>query len=85
MAISDTGTAMLGISVARQLRRKINTTMITRPIEISSVRSISASEARMVAVRSITTFSSIAAGIDACNCGNSARTRSAVSMILAPG
>ena len=35
--ISDTGTATLGISVARQSRRNANTTQITSPIEISSV------------------------------------------------
>ena len=83
--ISDTGTAMLGINVARQLRRNRNTTMITSASEISSVRSISASDARMVLVRSITTFNSMTAGMEACNCGSTARTRSATSMILAPG
>ena len=83
--ISDTGTAMAGISVARQLRKKINTTKITSAIEISSVRSISLSEARMVVVRSITTFMSMAPGSAAASCGINARTRSAVSMMLAPG
>ena len=60
---SDTGTATLGISVARQLRRNTNTTMITSAIEIISVRSTSRSEARMVGVRSIITATSIALGI----------------------
>ena len=36
-------------------------------------------------VRSITTSSLMAGEIDACNCGSSARTRSTVSMMLAPG
>ena len=68
--MSETGTATLGISVARQFRRNKKTTRITRPIAISSVRSTSRRLARMVVVRSITTLRSIACGIDACNCGN---------------
>ena len=51
--ISDTGTATLGISVARPLRRNRNTTRITSTTEIASVRSTSRSEARIVVVRSI--------------------------------
>ena len=39
--ISETGTATPGMSVARPLRRKTNTTRMTRPMEISSVRSTS--------------------------------------------
>jgi len=38
---SETGTTMAGISVARGLRRKINTTKITSMIEIIRVRSMS--------------------------------------------
>ena len=48
--VSETGTAMPGMSVARQSRRKTNTTMITRMMEMISVRSTSWSEARMVVV-----------------------------------
>src|SRR5438552_1608762 len=63
--ISDTGTATLGISAARTLRRNRNTTRITSATAMTSVRSTSRSEARMPGVRSIITFMSIAAGIDA--------------------
>src|SRR5208283_5753659 len=52
---SDVGTATAGISVARGLRRNTNTTRITSPIEISSVRSTLKTDARIVVVRSITT------------------------------
>ena len=43
--------------------------MITSAIEISMVNSTSCTEARMVVVRSRTTVRSIAAGIEARNCG----------------
>ena len=49
---SETGTATLGISVERTLRRNTNTTRITSAIEISIVSSTSRTEARMVVVRS---------------------------------
>src|SRR4029077_14589032 len=65
VAISDTGTATLGISVARQLRRKMNTTSTTRQTATISVRSTSRSDARIVVVRSITTSTLIALGIEA--------------------
>ena len=83
--ISDTGTATLGISAARTLRRNRNTTRITSATAMTSVRSTSRSEARMPGVRSIITFMSIAAGIDARICGSTSLTRSIVSMMLAPG
>ena len=62
MPISDTGTATLGMNVARTLRRKRNTTRITSTIEIISVNCTSCSEARMVVVRSMATVRSIAGG-----------------------
>ena len=83
--IRDTGTATIGISVARQSRRKTNTTMITSAIEIASVLSTSRRLARMVGVRSSATCRSIALGIDACSRGRSAVTRSTVAMIFAFG
>ena len=58
---------------------------MTSPKAIASVRSTSWIEARMVGVRSITTLTSIAGGIDARSCGSSARTASTVRMMLAPG
>ena len=82
---SETGTATAGIRLARQSRRNRKTTRITSPTAISSVRSTSRSEARMVVVRSIATVRSMPLGIAARSCGSSASTRSTVSMRLAPG
>ncbi len=83
--ISDTGTATAGISAARTSCRNRNTTKITRHTAISSVRSVSCSEVRIVGVRSIITRMSMAAGIDACRTGSSALTRSTVCRMFAPG
>ena len=85
VAISETGTATVGIRVERTLRRNTKTTSVTRTTAISSVRSTSCREARMVVVRSSTTPRSMAPGIAAASRGSSARTRSTVSMMLAPG
>ena len=85
MPISDTGIAMPGINVARQLRRKMNTTAITRHMEIISVRSTSLTEARMVVVRSRTMVVSVPNGMDALMYGICARIASTVWMMLAPG
>ena len=70
--IKETGTATLGMSVARPLRRKIKTTKTTRTTEIESVRSTSWTEARIVVVRSIATVVTIPAGIEALTEGSSA-------------
>ena len=51
---SETGTATLGMSVARGLRRNRNTTRMTSPMEMASVISTSCTEARMVVLRSMT-------------------------------
>ena len=59
---SETTVATAGITVARQLRRKTLTTSTTSAIEISSVNSISRSEARMELVLSEATSSSISVG-----------------------
>ena len=83
--IRETGTATLGIKVARTLRRKTKTTRMTSEIEMIRVRSTSCTEARMVAVRSIAISVSMAEGIEAFSCGSAARMRSTVSMMLAPG
>ncbi len=81
----EIGTAMLGISVARQLRRNRNTTITTRPTAISSVCSVSRSDARIVFERSSTGLTWISAGRAAASCGSASRTRSMVSMMFAPG
>ena len=82
---SDTGTATIGTSVARPLRRKTNTTRITSTTAMTSARPVSRSDARIVTVRSIATPRSMSAGIDALNTGISAWTRSTVSMMFAFG
>ena len=83
--IRDTGTATLGISVARRSRRKMKTTSTTSATESSSVCCTSAMLARIVAVRSIGIESSMPAGICARSCGRSAKTLSTVRMMLAVG
>ena len=85
MPISESGTATLGMTVAHALRRKRKTTRMTRAMEMQSVHSTSTTEARMVVVRSSATSSLIDAGIAACSCGISERTRSTVPMMFAPG
>ena len=82
---SDTGTTTLGISAARALRRNRNTTITTSPTATISVCSTSASEARMVVVRSLETDRSMSAGMEARSSGSMAFTRSTVSMMFAPG
>src|SRR5215831_14838052 len=61
---SESGTAILGMMVARTVRKNTNTTMTTSAIEISSVVSISFTDALTETVRSITTESFIAGGIE---------------------
>jgi hypothetical protein len=65
--MSETGTATLGISVERTLRRNTKTTRITSRIEIMSVICTSRTEARIVRVESITTDSLMVGGIEAWN------------------
>ena len=81
--ISDTGTATLGISAARQRRRNSSTTSTTRPTAMTSVSSASCNEARMLGVRSCATDILTSAGISADSMGSWARTASTVSMMLA--
>ena len=85
MPISDTGTATLGMRVERTSRRKMKTTRMTSPIDSISVSSTSRTEARMVRVESTTTERLIAGEIDAWSWGSTARMRSTVAMMLAPG
>ncbi len=85
MPASDAGTATLGMSVARPLRRTKPTTRMTSPTASASARSTSTSEARSVGVRSETMVMSMAAGIELLSCGSSARTRCTASKMLAPG
>src|SRR5215469_5012589 len=61
---SERGTAILGIIVARTVRKNTNTTMITSMIDIRRVLSISLTDALTETVRSITTESFIDGGIE---------------------
>ena len=65
--INETGTATLGINVARGLRKKANTTKTTRMTARINVRSTSRSDALIVVERSTATETSIAGEIDARN------------------
>jgi len=81
----EVGTATLGIAAARTLRKKANTTRITRTTAMTSVFSVSASDWRMVLDRSTAIVKSTSPGNEAARRGNSARTLSTASMMLAPG
>ena len=85
MPISDSGTVTAGMTVAQKLRRNRKITMTTSATVSSNVNCTSATEARMVWVRSEMIETFIAGGIDASSCGSSALIRSTVSMTLAPG
>src|SRR3984885_12445273 len=83
--ISATGTVMDGMIVAQKFRRNMKITITTRAIDSISVNCTSATEARMVCVRSTITTVLIEGGIDASSRGRVALMRSTVSMTLAPG
>ena len=82
---SDSGTATLGMSVAATLRRNRKMTSTTSATASSSSNWTSATEPRIVTVRSVSSVTSTAAGNAFCSCGNSAFTRSTTSMTLVPG
>src|SRR5881396_458135 len=81
----EMGTATLGMIVADRLRRNRNMTITTRAIVRISVNSTSATEARMVAVRSVSVVISIADGREALSWGSKRLMRSTTVMMLAPG
>jgi hypothetical protein len=81
----EMGTATLGIRVERGLRRNTKTTRITRRMEMLRASWTSFTEARMVRVASMRTFSSMVGGMEAWSCGSRAFTWSTVSMMLASG
>src|ERR1700678_2089249 len=82
---SESGTAMLGMIVAANVRRKTNMTATTSAMQRQSSNSTSATEARTVVVRSVRTVMLIAGGIVALSFGSSALILSTTSMMLAPG
>ena len=69
---SESGTERLGIRVADGLRRNRKITATTRTTARPSSNSTSATEARIVVVRSVTTATSTAAGSAALSAGSSA-------------
>jgi hypothetical protein len=71
--------------VAQKFLRNRKITITTSATVRTSVNWTSATEARMVAVRSAAIVTLTAGGTDACNLGSSALIRSTVSMTLAPG
>src|SRR2546427_9222996 len=82
---SDKGTATLGITVAATFRRKMNMTITTSPIVSMSSNSTSATDERIVVVRSVRIDTSTDEGKDALSCGNRALIRSTTAMMFAPG
>ena len=83
--ITAKGSATLGITVAHNLRRKTKITITTRPMVRSKVNCTSRTDARIVWVRSVRIDTLTEGGIEASSRGSSALTRSAVSMMFAPG
>src|SRR3954454_18286444 len=83
--MSESGTATLGMIVARSFRRKTKITATTKATASSNSICTSCTEARIVTVRSVSTATSRAAGSDACSCGSWRLMRSTTSMTLAPG
>jgi hypothetical protein len=71
--------------VAQKLRRNMKITVTTSATVSSNVNCTSATEARMVWVRSEMTLILTAAGIEASSTGSLALTWPTVSMTLAPG
>ena len=81
----ETGTATAGMTVAQRLRRNRKMMATTKPTVSSSVFSTSATEARMVVVRSEITEILMLGGIEASRCGNAFLIASTVPMTFAPG
>ena len=83
--MSDSGTATLGIIVARKFRRNKKIAMTTSAIVSMSENSTSRTEPRIVIVRSVITETSMPAGKFALSCGNSFLIRSTTSIVFTPG
>ena len=81
----EMGTVTLGITVAARLRKKRNITSTTSATVSTSENCTSATEARIVVVRSVRMATLTEAGRAALSWGNSALMRSATWMMLAPG
>ena len=71
VAISDSGSATPAMMVARIVRRKMSTTMMTSATLSISVNCTSRTEARMLVVASCTTVSVAPTGMERCSFGSS--------------
>src|SRR5208337_4991133 len=85
VAMIDTGTDMLGISVDQPLRRNRNTTRTTNEMETITLRCASLRESLVVMVRSLAILKRTVGGSRALNCGINALMRATVSTMLAFG
>ena len=83
--MSASGTVTLGMIVAQTLRRNTKITTTTRPMDSISVNWTSATDARMVCVRSMMVSTWTDGGIAASSRGIAAWIASTVSMTLASG
>src|ERR1700749_4273605 len=81
----DKGTDRLGMKVAGTLRRKTKITSTTIATARTSSNSTSATEARMVLVRSVRVTTSTEAGSPALIWGSRSLIESTTEMTLAPG
>ena len=82
---SESGTATLGMNVAGRLRRNRKITITTSATASRSSNCTSATDPRIVTVRSVSSVTSIAEGSDACSDGSSFFTRSTTSITFVPG
>src|SRR6202451_2179064 len=82
---NDSGTATLGMIVAERLRRNKKMTITTSAMVSINSNSTSSTDARIVVVRSVRTFTLTDEGSELCNKGSSVLIRSTTWMILAPG
>ena len=82
---SESGTATAGMAVAERVRRNRKITITTSATASISSNWTSATELRMVTVRSVSTATCTADGSDACSWGKSRLMRSTTSITLAPG
>ena len=85
VAISDSGTATLGITVAQTVRKKMKMTTITSVIVSIIVICTSCTAARVTAERSETRSTWTEGGIDCSSCGISSLMRSTSARVFAPG
>jgi hypothetical protein len=83
--MSEMGTATLAMTVARRLPRKAKITSTTSTTASTSSISTCSTEARMPAVRSLSTSIFSPAGKPACSSGSCRLMASTVAITLAPG